>query len=158
MANVWFRSFDRPLAQARNVFPIAILSAAQLNRTLRQNRYAKLSNSFSIPYSNRTQNYHSPNTLETKKTSTLSFWSSPVVWKRAGINTFRCLIGCSLGDFSAMWFLQANYPDLGMGTVMATSSKICLQLSSWTGSDFCHSGSGFDHFHVAGDSPPSAWT
>lgn len=53
----------------------------------------------------------------------LEFWSSPYLWKRAGINTFRCLIGCSLGDFSAMWFLQAYYPDLSVGLIMGVSSK-----------------------------------
>ena len=26
-----------------------------------------------------------------------------------------------MGDFSAMWFLQVNYPDLGMGVIMAVS-------------------------------------
>jgi hypothetical protein len=51
------------------------------------------------------------------------FWGSRNVWKRAGINTFRCLVGCTLGDFSALWFLQANYPDLGMGFIMGVSSK-----------------------------------
>ena len=45
------------------------------------------------------------------------------MWKRAGVNTFRCLVGCTLGDFSAMWFLQANYPDMGMGLVMGISSE-----------------------------------
>ncbi|KAK9342714.1 hypothetical protein V1522DRAFT_424813, partial [Lipomyces starkeyi] len=26
-----------------------------------------------------------------------------------------------MGDFSALWFLQTNYPDIGMGMVMAVS-------------------------------------
>lgn len=53
----------------------------------------------------------------------LGFWSSKPIWKRASINTFRCLIGCSLGDFSALWYLQAYHPNLGIGTIMAISSK-----------------------------------
>ncbi|GBF59650.1 hypothetical protein TMEN_1174 [Trichophyton mentagrophytes] len=48
----------------------------------------------------------------------LGFWSSKPTWKRAGVNTFRCLIGCSLGDFSAMWFLQSCYPGIGTGIIM----------------------------------------
>ncbi len=53
----------------------------------------------------------------------LGFWSSKPIWKRASINTFRCLVGCTLGDFSALWFLQAFHPNLGVGTIMAISSK-----------------------------------
>lgn len=53
----------------------------------------------------------------------LGFWSSKPIWERASINTFRCLVGCTLGDFSALWFLQAFYPNLGVGTIMGISSK-----------------------------------
>ncbi|KAE8420694.1 hypothetical protein BDV36DRAFT_293113 [Aspergillus pseudocaelatus] len=51
----------------------------------------------------------------------LKFWNCRSTWKRAGINTLRCLVGCTLGDFSALWMLQTYYPALGMGTVMAAS-------------------------------------
>jgi hypothetical protein len=50
------------------------------------------------------------------------FWKSAPIWRRAGINTLRCLIGCTAGDFSAMWYLQAFHPELGMPTIMAISS------------------------------------
>ena len=50
------------------------------------------------------------------------FWASRSTWRRAAVNTLRCLAGCTLGDFSSMWYLQAFYPDLGMGTVMGISS------------------------------------
>jgi hypothetical protein len=53
----------------------------------------------------------------------LRFWTSTPTWRRAGINTFRCLVGCTLGDFSTMWFLQAWYPELGVGPIMAISSS-----------------------------------
>lgn len=53
----------------------------------------------------------------------LGFWASKSIWKRASVNTFRCLVGCTLGDFSALWFLQAFYPNLGVGTIMGISSK-----------------------------------
>ncbi|KFY09689.1 hypothetical protein V492_05380 [Pseudogymnoascus sp. VKM F-4246] len=49
------------------------------------------------------------------------FWSSRAVWSRAGVNTLRCLVGCTLGDFSSMWYLQAFHPDLGTGAIMAIS-------------------------------------
>lgn len=51
------------------------------------------------------------------------FWTSTTLWKRAFANTFRCLVGCTLGDFSTMWFLQVHHPELGVGIIMATSSK-----------------------------------
>ncbi|KAF9739337.1 hypothetical protein PMIN04_003947 [Paraphaeosphaeria minitans] len=49
------------------------------------------------------------------------FWTSTATWKRAAINTLRCLIGCTVGDFSAMWYLQLSHPTLSMGTIMAIS-------------------------------------
>lgn len=50
------------------------------------------------------------------------FWNSRPIWNRAGVNTLRCLVGCTLGDFSSMWYLQAFHPDLGMTAIMAISS------------------------------------
>jgi hypothetical protein len=52
-----------------------------------------------------------------------AFWNCRGTWKRAGINTLRCLVGCTVGDFSALWTLQTYAPELGMGTIMALSSK-----------------------------------
>ncbi|OBT96301.2 hypothetical protein VE01_05809 [Pseudogymnoascus verrucosus] len=49
------------------------------------------------------------------------FWASRAVWNRAGLNTLRCLVGCTLGDFSSMWYLQAFHPELGTGAIMAIS-------------------------------------
>ncbi|KAJ5655283.1 hypothetical protein N7507_007233 [Penicillium longicatenatum] len=51
------------------------------------------------------------------------FWSCNSTWKRARINTLRCLLGCTIGDFSAMWTLQSFYPELGMNTIMLVSSS-----------------------------------
>lgn len=53
-----------------------------------------------------------------------AFWTCRGTWKRAGINTFRCLVGCTVGDFSALWALQTYAPELGMGTIMGLSSKL----------------------------------
>lgn len=66
--------------------------------------------------------------------TSVAFWSSRAVWKRAGINTFRCLIGCSLGDFSSMWFLQLYYPGVGTGLIMGISSRFFPSLSAIGGS------------------------
>ncbi|KAL4748481.1 hypothetical protein BDW72DRAFT_154188 [Aspergillus terricola var. indicus] len=52
---------------------------------------------------------------------TRRFWTCRSTWRRAGINTFRCLVGCTVGDFAALWTLQTYYPELGMGTIMAAS-------------------------------------
>lgn len=54
--------------------------------------------------------------------TSLGFWGVKPAWKRASVNTLRCLVGCTTGDFAALWFLQAFYPDLGMTTIMAVSS------------------------------------
>lgn len=53
---------------------------------------------------------------------TAGFWSSASVWRRAMVNTSRCLAGCTAGDFSAMWYLQSFHPDLGMSSIMVISS------------------------------------
>ncbi|EPS28803.1 hypothetical protein PDE_03749 [Penicillium oxalicum 114-2] len=52
-----------------------------------------------------------------------TFWSCRATWRRAGINTLRCLVGCTIGDFSALWTLQSYYPELGVNTIMLASSK-----------------------------------
>lgn len=71
------------------------------------------------------------------------FWSCRSTWKRAGINTLRCLVGCTVGDFSALWMLQTFYPELGMGTIMmisSTSSPLILQLLGSRESNLWRSG------------------
>lgn len=59
----------------------------------------------------------------------LAFWSCRSTWKRAGINTFRCLVGCTSGDFSALWMLQSYYPEMAVNTSMALSSKFPIKPS-----------------------------
>lgn len=54
---------------------------------------------------------------------TTNFWRHRPAWKRAGLNTLRCLVGCTLGDFSSLWLLQSYYPELGMTPIMVISSK-----------------------------------
>ncbi|MEO9870767.1 DUF4396 domain-containing protein [Ekhidna sp.] len=43
--------------------------------------------------------------------STEGFWKDKVKWNRASFNTLNCLIGCSIGDFGMVFFLQAFYPS-----------------------------------------------
>lgn len=57
-------------------------------------------------------------------TLNLPFWTCRETWKRAGINTLRCLVGCTSGDFSSMWVLQTYFPEIGMGVIMAVSSNV----------------------------------
>lgn len=89
--------------------------------------------------------------------TTVAFWTSKETWKRSSINTLRCLVGCTLGDFSALWFLQSFYPDLGVGTIMAASSEqsshayynyLMLTITS-------QSGRGSHILHGSGDGPPA---
>ncbi|MCU0394599.1 MAG: DUF4396 domain-containing protein [Chitinophagaceae bacterium] len=46
-------------------------------------------------------------------------WGDPAIWKRAAFNTLNCLIGCSIGDFGMIIFLQAYYPATPMALQMA---------------------------------------
>ncbi|KAK6354349.1 hypothetical protein TWF730_008756 [Orbilia blumenaviensis] len=62
-------------------------------------------------------------------TPTVGFWASRPIWNRAMVNTFRCLVGCTAGDFSAMWYLQAFHPELGISTIMAVSMASGLSTS-----------------------------
>jgi len=49
--------------------------------------------------------------IELPKTA---FWKNPKNWRRASFNTLNCLIGCSIGDFGMILFLQAYYPETTM--------------------------------------------
>lgn len=39
------------------------------------------------------------------------FWENRRTWKRASFNTLNCLIGCSIGDFGMIIYLQAYHPS-----------------------------------------------
>ena len=51
---------------------------------------------------------------EVTSSSTNSFWKNKINWRRASFNTVNCLIGCSIGDFGMIIFLQAYYPGTPM--------------------------------------------
>ena len=46
-------------------------------------------------------------------------WNDRQTWKRAAWNTLMCLIGCSIGDFGALIFIQVYYPLTPMLLTMA---------------------------------------
>lgn len=50
-----------------------------------------------------------------------SFWSDAKSWKVARVNTARCLLGCSIGDFSMLFALQSFAPSLPTASMMAIS-------------------------------------
>jgi hypothetical protein len=64
-----------------------------------------------------------------------AFWSCRSTWRRAGINTLRCLIGCTVGDFTALWTLQSYYPELGMNSIMLASSTYSPKEESSPGAE-----------------------
>jgi hypothetical protein len=65
-----------------------------------------------------------PNCIEgqvQEATIVKNFWKDQPIWKKAGYNTLNCLIGCTIGDFAMMIYLQTHYPWLNMGIVMVLS-------------------------------------
>lgn len=47
-----------------------------------------------------------------------SFWRDSGTWRRASKNTLNCLIGCLIGDFGMIIFLQTFYPETPVMVVM----------------------------------------
>jgi copper chaperone CopZ len=56
-------------------------------------------------------------TMSVPATPSIS-WSDNSVWKRAAFNTLNCLVGCSIGDFAMILFLQRFYPSTSMTAQM----------------------------------------
>ena len=54
------------------------------------------------------------NIIANATTKSDSFWANRSKWRRASFNTLNCLIGCSIGDFGMIIFLQAYYPETSM--------------------------------------------
>ena len=50
------------------------------------------------------------------------FWSDRSVWRRAGFNTLNCLIGCSIGDFGTILYVQAFHPSISMTVQMVAAT------------------------------------
>lgn len=69
-------------------------------------------------------------TANVQSSTVSSFWGDADKWKRASFNTLNCLIGCSIGDFGTVIFLQAYYPHTPMLTQMllATITGLCTSV------------------------------
>jgi hypothetical protein len=42
------------------------------------------------------------------------FWSDRSAWHKSAVHTLNCLLGCSIGDFGMIIFLQVYYPGTPM--------------------------------------------
>jgi len=54
--------------------------------------------------------------------SSAAFWTDNNVWGRASLNTLNCLIGCSIGDFAMVIFLQGYFPEVSMTAQMVLAT------------------------------------
>ena len=63
------------------------------------------------------EGYH----VKSEKNAGIS-WSNFKNWKKASFNTLNCLIGCSIGDFGMIIYLQAFHP----GTTMITQMILAI--------------------------------
>jgi len=61
----------------------------------------------------------------------VGFWGDVNVWRRAGFNTLNCLIGCSIGDFGTILYVQAFHPSITMTAqmVMATVAGLITSVA-----------------------------
>ncbi|WP_370086378.1 DUF4396 domain-containing protein [Ekhidna sp.] len=59
-----------------------------------------------------------------------SFWKDWSKWKRASTNTFSCLVGCSIGDFGMVFYLQAFHPSTPMmwQMILAIIAGLCTSI------------------------------
>lgn len=48
----------------------------------------------------------------------LAFWLDPPSWRRSAVNTLHCLLGCSIGDLSALFIFANYFPHVSMVVVM----------------------------------------
>lgn len=120
-----FRPFTAKVFSFRHAPSRPGILSSPLNQVSPLKRRSRFLAKSTVLVSNETRKCHGSDSWATGLTSLspAGFWRSRLLWKRAGINTFRCLIGCTLGDFSALWYQQANYPDLSVGLSMGVSSK-----------------------------------
>ena len=58
------------------------------------------------------------------------FWRNIYAWKRASFNTLNCLIGCSIGDFGMVFYLQAFYPNtpIWLQMTLAVIAGLCTSI------------------------------
>ena len=58
-----------------------------------------------------------------------SFWENKLVWKKASANTINCLVGCSIGDFGMIIYLQTYHPNMNMFLMMGLAMLTGLTTS-----------------------------
>jgi len=80
----------------------------------------------------------------------VAFWTCRKTWRRAGANTARCLVGCSLGDLSALTALTHYVPDLPMATTMGLAMSAGIATSLALETVVLKVKEGFDSWVVAG--------
>ena len=51
-----------------------------------------------------------------------TFWNDFTIWRHASLNTLNCLVGCSIGDFFMVIYLQAYFPDTSMTIQMVLAT------------------------------------
>ncbi len=58
------------------------------------------------------------------------FWMDWAKWNRASFNTLNCLIGCSIGDFGMVFYLQAFYPatPMWLQMLLAIVAGLCTSI------------------------------
>jgi hypothetical protein len=61
--------------------------------------------------------------------SKLLFWKDSLKWKRASVNTLRCLAGCSIGDLGTLFALQAAGSPLSPHATMIAAMTAGLATS-----------------------------
>lgn len=62
--------------------------------------------------------------------NSVGFWQDVPKWRRASFNTLNCLIGCSIGDFGMVFYLQAYYPATPIMTqmILAIIAGLCTSI------------------------------
>jgi hypothetical protein len=65
----------------------------------------------------------------TVSTSAQFDWTCKHSWQKSAKNTFWCLLGCSVGDYSTILFFQFYAPHVSMGIVMLTAVLMALLTS-----------------------------
>ncbi len=79
-------------------------------------------------------NHHSNGTVLVNPFNHDPFWLDTSIWKNASLNTLNCLVGCSIGDFAMVVFLQKFYPATSMTAqmILATTAGLITSVSMET--------------------------
>lgn len=90
----------------------------------------KMNQHISIAALNRAfENYPKYKIIENGATKAEQFWNDTSTWKRAGANTLNCLIGCSIGDFGMIIYLQTYHHHMNMFLMMVLAMAAGLTTS-----------------------------